>query len=129
MSKRIVQALRRLATRFPDVEEGIACKGTAIESSAFKARKKTFLFLNASLARLKLRESLAEATQLASREPTLYGVGSLGWVAVKLDLDAAPPLELLERWVGESYRLIVGGRGAAPSARGGRTPARARVKS
>jgi hypothetical protein len=55
------QAMRQAALRCPDVEEGIACKGTAVECSAFKARKKTFLFVRAEDARVKLHESLVEA--------------------------------------------------------------------
>jgi hypothetical protein len=100
-------ALRTAALRYPEAEEGIACKGTAIECSAFKARKKTFLFLGAADVRLKLRESIAEATKLASKEPSRYEVGSLGWVKVKLSAGEPPPLDLLEKWLDESYRVVV----------------------
>lgn len=107
------QALRKAALRQPGAEEGIACKGTAIECSAFKARGKTFFFLAAAVVRLKLRDSLGEATRLASKEPGRYRVGSLGWVAVSLGPEGSPPLILLERWIEESYRVVAGKQPAA----------------
>jgi hypothetical protein len=112
----IQQALRDVAMRYEGAEEGIACKGTAVESSAFKARKKTFLFVNAVHVRLKLRESLAEATALATKDPRRYEVGSLGWIKVTLGPEPAPLLALLERWIDESYRVVVG-RAATPAAK------------
>jgi len=101
------QALRTAALRYPEAEEGIACKGTAIECSAFKSRKKTFLFVGAADIRLKLRESIAEAAKLAAKEPGRYEVGALGWVKVKLSAGEQPPLDLLEKWIDESYRVVV----------------------
>jgi len=104
------QAMRQAALRCPDVEEGIACKGTAVECSAFKARKKTFLFVRAEDARVKLHESLVEAGKLAAKEPGRYEAGSLGWVKVKFGPGEVRPNELLEKWVEESYRVVVGPR-------------------
>jgi hypothetical protein len=101
------QALGTAALRYPEAEEGIACKGTAVESSAFKARKKTFLFVSAAGVRLKLRESLAEAAKLASKEPGIYTVGSLGWVHAKLGSGECPPFDLIESWIDESHRSVV----------------------
>ena len=101
-----MNALRQLALQYPQAEEGIACQGTAIECSTFKARNKAFLFLGAGVIRLKLHESLAEAVKLAAKEPGRYKVGANGWVAVTLTGDASPPLDLLTRWLDESYRLL-----------------------
>ena len=100
-------ALRLSALRYPEAEEGIACAGTAIEKRTVKARNKAFLFLGVSDAMLKLGESLAEAKRLAAKEPGRYSVGSGGWVKVTFGDDAALPLDVLERWIGESYRLLV----------------------
>jgi YjbR len=129
------QALRKIALRFPDVEEGVACKGTALECPVFNIRKKNFLFTGAAEARLKLRESLPEANKLASREPSRFGAGSSGWVTVRYHADAIPPLDLLERWIGESYRLFAPapgrGPGTAAKERGKKpaaTPARTKRK-
>ncbi|HWB01953.1 MAG TPA: hypothetical protein VG796_02945 [Verrucomicrobiales bacterium] len=101
------QTLREAALRYPEAEEGIACKGTALECSAFKAGKKTFLFISGKEIRLKLGESLPEAGRLAAKEPHHYSAGSMGWVVVKFGSDESPPAGLLERWVEESYRMLV----------------------
>jgi hypothetical protein len=100
--------LKKIALGHPEVEEAIACKGTPIESAAYKVCKKSFLFVGAALARLKLDASLGEAKKLAKAKPGSCDVGKLGWVAVSLGPDAPPPA-VLERWIGESYAL------AAPS--------------
>jgi hypothetical protein len=38
--------------------------------------------------------------------PTGYGLGKAGWVTVELRAQDAPPLEMLEQWVDESWRAI-----------------------
>jgi methylated-DNA-protein-cysteine methyltransferase-like protein len=113
------EALRRAALRCPGAEEGIACKGTALESTTVTIRKKAFLFVRATEARLKLRESQSEAAALASKDPGHYGIGANGWARVKFAEGAPPPLELLEKWVGESYRAVAGKELVDPSARTG----------
>jgi YjbR len=92
--------------RFPEVEEGIACKGTAIECVTFHTRKKTFLFVGKAELRLKLDESLAMAAKLAKTEPERFVVGGTAWIKVTFSPDSPPPLDILERWIDESYRLI-----------------------
>jgi len=101
-----IQALRTFALRYPETEEGVACEGTAIESRTIKARNKAFLFMGAAGIRLKLRESLAEAAKLAAKQPDRYKVGANGWVLVTLG-DQSSPHGLLEKWIDESYRLLV----------------------
>ncbi len=92
--------LRRLASQLPDVEEGVACAGTALESRTYKAKKKAFLFLGEDHARMKLDASAKEAKKLG------FEVGANGWV--KVPLDEAPPKAVLERWVAESHALMAG---------------------
>src|SRR5262245_54439102 len=94
-------ALREIAMRFPEVREDVACKGTAIESAAFKAGSKTFLFVGKTVARLKLEKSLPESQRLAAKHPESCQVGALGWVTVSLMPDASPKLDVLERWIDE----------------------------
>lgn len=108
------ETLRAIAQRLADVEEGVACKGTALESIHFTTRGKAFLFIGAKEARLKLGESAAEAAQLAAQDPQHYRVGAHGWVTLSLAAD--PPRGLLERWIGESHGLYA----AAPAAAGKR---------
>ncbi len=107
-AKAPMQALRKAALRYPGAEEGVACEGTPIESRTVKARNKAFLFLTTGHARLKLRESLPEATKLAQKRPDQFQVGSGGWVKASLNADGSTPIEVLERWIGESYRLMGG---------------------
>jgi hypothetical protein len=102
----LTDALGKLARRHPDVEEGVACKGTSLESRTYKVKGKAFLFVRPAEARLKLDASLSEATKLAEKDPETYSAGSKGWVAFKLA--AAPPKERLERWIAESYALFAG---------------------
>jgi hypothetical protein len=102
------ETLKAIALKLPHVEQGIACKGTALESITFNVRKKAFLFVGASHARFKLRDAIAEATKLAvKKEPMGVTVGSLGWVKVSL-AGAVPPRDVLEHWVAESYRIALG---------------------
>ena len=100
-----VQVLRKAAMGYPEAQEGIVCS-----KAAFKARNKAFLFLGTDDISynilLKLRESLPEATELATAEPKRYGVGVHGWVSATFRRDESPPPGLLERWIDESYRLL-----------------------
>jgi len=102
-----VSILRPIAMRCPETEEGVACKGTSIECTTFKARGKAFLFVGAKDIRLKLQASLAEAAKLAMKEPDRYQAGKIGWVTVRLHPGDALPIDFLERWIVESYRLLV----------------------
>jgi|GEM_PF-1510346 len=102
----LLRALRLLALKYPEAEEAIACRGTALECSTYKAGNKAFLFIGAAELRLKLGDSLAEADRLAAKSPQVCAVGANGWVKVTLSKDQAPPAGLLERWIDESYRLL-----------------------
>jgi hypothetical protein len=99
--------LRKAALRQPDVEQAIACRGTALESASFKVRGKAFLFLRPTTAMLKLGDSLAEATRLAVKEPALCKVGSGAWVTIALDGDNSINAKVLAGWVAESYSIMV----------------------
>jgi hypothetical protein len=93
-------SLTQIATALPDVQQGVACAGTALECASFAVRKKAFLFLSAKEVRLKLDTSKDEATKRG------LAVGANGWV--KLDPGALPPTAVLTRWVAESYELMAG---------------------
>lgn len=102
--------VREVALRYPEVEPGVACAGTALESTTFKARKKAFLFLTGAgptyQLRLKLRESQAEAAELAGQEPGRYKLGANGWATLHLGPGEPLPHALLARWIDESYRAV-----------------------
>lgn len=105
-----VSAIGKWATRDHNVTKDVACKGTALESTAFKLGGKTFLFLQqkdgAYIARLKLNRSLAEAKRLG------HEVGANGWV--KITIAAIDPPAILEPWIEES-RVAVAGAATPPT--------------
>lgn len=103
-----MQALRKMALRYPEAEEGIACAGTAAEKRTIKARNKAFVFLGRANVMVKLLDSLSEASALAlaSQDSSRCKVGAHGWVTVSWGDDESPPVELLSRWIDESYRLL-----------------------
>ena len=102
----IVQSLRTFVMRLPDVEEDIACAGTAVECAKFQVRKKSFLFVGHDHVRLKLNDSLTEAVRLAKKEPARYSAKPTNyWVKVSFTPDNPPPIALVERWIEESYHL------------------------
>jgi predicted DNA-binding protein (MmcQ/YjbR family) len=99
--------LRQLALALPQAEEGVSCN-----KAAFKAGGKAFLFVgsdnDATNAMLKLKSSLPEAKQLAAANPSTYKVGGHNWVTItRSHNQPRPPTALLQRWIQESFRLLV----------------------
>lgn len=121
------QALREFALRYPEAQDGISCAGTSLERATVNARKKAFVFLGNDEARVKLGDSLEEAARLSSREPERYRPGHQGWVSVTLGTGEAPPLELLQRWIDESYRLLAARTLVARLPETGPPPSQARI--
>lgn len=101
-----MDALRKFALSYPDAREGIACKGTTLEKRTITAGGKAFLFIGAADLMLKLRDSLAEAADVVRQAPAHGKVGANGWVTITLAGIDATPVEMLKRWVDESYRLL-----------------------
>ncbi len=97
-----MDALWSAARRHADVEAGIACAGTAVESRTAKVRGKAFLFLRPQDARFKLAASAAAA----SREGSGCNVGAGGWCHVLLGAADTPALSVMEGWIAESYALM-----------------------
>jgi hypothetical protein len=120
------RTLREIASSHPGVVEDVACRGTALESSAYKVGKKSFLFLGPKDLRLKLAESLPSARKLAAKHPDRIRVGALGWVQVRVGSGEALPKEQLANWIAESYRLMAGFR--QPEAKRSTGPAKGRAR-
>ena len=78
--------------------------------SAFKVRKKVFLFMGAGAEGLsismKLTDSHFEALLLPFNEPTGYGLGKSGWVSASFGPKDRPPMALIAQWIEESYRAV-----------------------
>lgn len=101
----ILQALRAMAMRFPGASEGIACEGTALEKHTIKVKNKAFLFFGKADVMVKLGPSAADARRLSEEKPGRLKIGANGWATLQLG-EEPPPLDLLEKWVEESYRLL-----------------------
>ncbi len=71
--------------------------------TAVKVRKKVFVFLGGTLITVKLDEAHAHALSVEGAEPTRYGLGRAGWVNVPF---AGVPLDILQDWIEESYRIV-----------------------
>jgi predicted DNA-binding protein (MmcQ/YjbR family) len=75
-----------------------------------KVGKKVFVFLGGpqraeKAMTVKLRESHEQALLVPGAAPTGYGLGRSGWVDIPFR-DTTPPIEILQDWVEESYRLV-----------------------
>jgi predicted DNA-binding protein (MmcQ/YjbR family) len=77
---------------------------------ALKVRKKTFVFLNIAETELSLSVKLPASRDFALifdfAEPTGYGLGRSGWVTSRFGPTDEPDLELMQRWIAESYRAV-----------------------
>ena len=104
-AKRYVQALRKHALSFPQTREDHPWG-----HSAFKVKKKVFLFMSADAEGwgmgVKLEESHAAALTKPFASPTRYGLGKHGWVSSRFKPNENAPLDLLKRWVTESFTII-----------------------
>jgi predicted DNA-binding protein (MmcQ/YjbR family) len=99
--------LRDFAMTFPETTEDHPWGHRAM-----KVKGKTFVFLggekNAKELSLsvKLPQSRDMAVDLPFAEPTGYGLGKSGWVSARFEKASEVPLELLKKWIDESYRAI-----------------------
>ena len=71
-------------------------------------RNKTFAFLSAAGEPLRITCKLPLTGQMALTlpfaSPTGYGLGKSGWVTATFGPNDAPPLDMLQDWIDESYR-------------------------
>jgi predicted DNA-binding protein (MmcQ/YjbR family) len=110
MIDRAYQTLRAAALALPEAVEEFPWGHTAI-----KVRKKIFVTLvkedgEAAPSELSLSVKLPVSRDFALvfdwAEPTGYGLGRSGWITARFSGDDEPDLELLTRWIRESYRAI-----------------------
>lgn len=105
--KDAAEELRIAARKLPDIEEGMSCSQTA-----FKRNGTAFLYVGQQGGRhkamFKLKESRAEAEQLAKDSPDGYQVGSTSWVTARFSDERPMPRTLWRRWLQESYHLSAG---------------------
>ena len=93
-----------------------------------KVKTKVFVFLGMSDEGLSLSVKLPQsgtfALGLAWATPTGYGLGKAGWVTARFTKSQKAPLDVLKKWIDESYRAVAptklvreldGGATAAPA--------------
>ena len=105
----VAAAVREFALALPEAYEDFPWGEREI-----KVNKKVFVFLSkkdddlgeAFGLSVKLPTSGADALELEFTEPTGYGLGKSGWVTARFVRGERAPVELLERWVEESYRAV-----------------------
>ena len=73
-------------------------------------KEKVFLFVGADAEgwglSVKLEESHAAALAKPFASPTRYGLGKHGWVSARFGPNDDAPVDLLKRWVSESFTVI-----------------------
>lgn len=105
MSAGAYGALRSFGLTLPEAVEQMPWGHCAL-----KVRNKTFVFLNLEADALSLSVKLPISRDFALifdwAEPTGYGLGRSGWVTARFGPGDEPDLELLERWIIESYIAV-----------------------
>ena len=98
-------ALRAYALAFPEAREDFPWGERVV-----KVKDKVFVFLGRDGedvgVTVKLPSSGLLALSLPFASPTGYGLGKSGWVTARFGPKDKPPLELLEKWIEESYRAV-----------------------
>ncbi len=98
-------ALRKHALSYPEAHEDFPWGERVV-----KVKGKVFLFLGKHEEMLGLSVKLPSSGSLALglpfASPTAYGLGKSGWVTARFTRREKPPLELLMKWIDESYRAV-----------------------
>ena len=97
-------ALRAYGLAFPEAGEDFPWGHTAL-----KVRGKTFGWLGdedgfSMTVKLPVSRDFAEVFDFAS--PAGYGLGKSGWISCRFAPGEEPDLELMKRWLAESYRAV-----------------------
>jgi predicted DNA-binding protein (MmcQ/YjbR family) len=98
-------ALRKHALSYPEAHEDFPWGERVV-----KVKGKVFLFLGKHEEKLglsvKLPSSASFALGLPFASPTAYGLGKSGWVTARFARREKPPIDLLMKWIDESYRAV-----------------------
>lgn len=99
------EILRRKGLAFPEASEDFPWGHTAL-----KVKGKTFAWLDETEGRFSLTLKLPVSRDFAETfdfaEPAGYGLGRSGWISCRFDPGESPDVELLQRWLAESYRSV-----------------------
>jgi predicted DNA-binding protein (MmcQ/YjbR family) len=98
-------ALRRYGLALPEAVEEFPWGHTAL-----KVRGKTFIWLDKSDGTLSLTVKLPVSRDFALvfdfAEPAGYGLGRSGWISCRFGPGETADLDLIKRWIAESYRAV-----------------------
>jgi predicted DNA-binding protein (MmcQ/YjbR family) len=99
------RSLREAGRSYPEVTEDFPWGHPTL-----KVKGKAFVFFSLSEEGLslsvKLPQSHGAALMLPFAEPTGYGLGKSGWVTARFGAKDTPPVDMLRRWLDESYRAV-----------------------
>ncbi len=97
--------LRAHGLGFPEAVEDFPWGHTAL-----KVRNKTFAWLDETDGALSLTVKLPVSRDFAETfdfaAPAGYGLGRSGWISCRFAPGEEPDLELMKRWLAESYRAV-----------------------
>jgi predicted DNA-binding protein (MmcQ/YjbR family) len=100
----VLEELRAFGLKYP----GAHYKSPWPDHMDLAVNDKTFVYLSREGQPFglscKLPHSRSKALRLPFASPTEYGLGKSGWVTAQFPLSQQPPLDLLKRWIDESYR-------------------------
>ncbi len=99
------EALRAYGLAFPEAVEDFPWE----DHPVLKVRGKIFAFLGEEdgfslTVKLPVSRDFAETFDFAA--PAGYGLGRSGWISCRFGPGAAADLDLMKRWIGESYRAV-----------------------
>jgi predicted DNA-binding protein (MmcQ/YjbR family) len=98
-------ALRAYGLALPETVEDFPWGHTAL-----KVRNKTFVWLDQTEGALSLTVKLPVSRDFAETfdfaAPAGYGLGRSGWISCRFGAGEAADLELMKRWIAESYRAV-----------------------
>lgn len=98
-------ALRETGMGYPEVTEEFPWGHRTL-----KVKGKAFVFLTLTgeglSMSMKLPQSNGAALMLPFVQPTGYGLGKSGWVSATFGARDTPPLDMLRKWLDESYRAV-----------------------
>ena len=99
------EALRRFGLGCPEAEEDFPWGHTAL-----KVRGKTFAWLDKSEGVLSMTVKLPVSRDFALvfdfAEPAGYGLARSGWISCRFPAGEKADLDLMKRWIAESYRAV-----------------------
>lgn len=97
--------MRRHGLAFPEAAEDFPWGHTAL-----KVRGKAFAWLSEEDGKLGITVKLPVSRDFAEvfdfAEPAGHGLGRSGWITARFPPEEAPDLDLLKRWIAESYRTV-----------------------